>query len=73
LPQLRKPGGVICGMIQSDQIGRIFAQWVVVYFGLFFEIFRSSPHFWASFFHSQGYALILAKMYLATFLGDTYY
>jgi hypothetical protein len=31
--------------IQSDQIGRIFAHWVIVCFGYFFENRRSSPHF----------------------------
>jgi hypothetical protein len=35
--------------LQGDQIGRIFAPWVIVYFGQFFENYRSSPHFWSTF------------------------
>jgi hypothetical protein len=34
--------------IQGDQIGRIFANWVIVYFGRFFNC-TSSPHFWATY------------------------
>jgi hypothetical protein len=44
-------GPVVCWR-QGDQIGRIFAQFaqrVIVYFGQWFEIDRSSVHFWATF------------------------
>jgi hypothetical protein len=34
---------------QGDQIGRIFAQWIIVYFGHWFETSRRSAHFWATF------------------------
>jgi hypothetical protein len=34
-----------------DQIGRIFAQWVIVYFAQLLENYRSIQHFWAPFFH----------------------
>jgi hypothetical protein len=34
---------------QGDQIGRIFAQWVIVYSGQVFFNYRSSPHCWAAF------------------------
>jgi hypothetical protein len=39
---------------QGDQIGLIFARWVIVYFGQWFENYRSSAHFWATFFHDTG-------------------
>jgi hypothetical protein len=29
---------------QGDQIGRIFANWVIVYFGQFYENYKSSTH-----------------------------
>jgi hypothetical protein len=35
---------------QGDQIGRIFAQWAIAYFGQWFENYRSSAYFWATFF-----------------------
>jgi hypothetical protein len=37
--------------IQGDQIGRIFALWVIVCFGQFFENYRSNPHFGIVFSH----------------------
>jgi hypothetical protein len=43
---------------QGDQIERILAHWVIVYFGQCFENHRSSAHFWAAFFHGAGYVLI---------------
>jgi hypothetical protein len=36
---------------QGDQIGRIFAQWVIVCFGQFRENYRSRSHFWATLFN----------------------
>jgi hypothetical protein len=39
---------------QGDQIGRIFAFWVIVYFG-HFKKYTISPNFWATIFHSKKY------------------
>jgi hypothetical protein len=33
---------------QGDQIGRIFARWVILNFKQLFENHRSSTHFWAT-------------------------
>jgi hypothetical protein len=38
---------------QGDQIGRILAHWAAVYFGQFFENYRSSPNFWSTIFHGK--------------------
>jgi hypothetical protein len=46
---------------QGCHIRREFTQWVVAYFG------TSWPHFSASFFHGDGYALISTKKGLDTF------
>jgi hypothetical protein len=35
---------------QGDQIGRIFAFWVIVYFEQFFENYKNNPNFCAAFF-----------------------
>jgi hypothetical protein len=40
---------------------------VAVYFGQFFENYQSSPHFWATSSHGQGYATISTKIGSATF------
>jgi hypothetical protein len=57
--------------LQGDQIGRIFTQWAIVYFGQWFENYRSSPNFLATFSRSTSYVLIFAKndgaIFLATF------
>jgi hypothetical protein len=37
---------------QGGQIGRIFAQWAIVYFGLFFENYIEQPTFLGYFFQS---------------------
>jgi hypothetical protein len=37
---------------QGDQLGRIFNQWVIVYFGQWFENYKTIAHFWATFFHA---------------------
>jgi hypothetical protein len=42
------------GRRQGDQIGRIFAQWVIVYFGQFLENYRSSPNFGVTFSPGKG-------------------
>jgi hypothetical protein len=34
-------------------MGRIFDHWAVVYFGQFFENYKSSPNCWSPFFHSK--------------------
>jgi hypothetical protein len=34
---------------QADPIGRFFAHWVIVYFGQFFENYKSRPHIWDAF------------------------
>jgi hypothetical protein len=34
---------------QGDQIGRIFAQWTIVYYEQSLENYRSIPHIWATF------------------------
>jgi hypothetical protein len=41
--------------MQGGQIGRIIAYWVIVYFGQFFENYRTSPKIWATFFHGKSY------------------
>jgi hypothetical protein len=46
---------------QGDQIGPIFAHWVTVNFIEFWGNCKSSRHFWATFFHGYGNALILTK------------
>jgi hypothetical protein len=33
------------GRKQGDQIGRIFVQWTIVYFGQFYDNYKSRPHF----------------------------
>jgi hypothetical protein len=50
--------------LQGDQVGRIFAHWVKVYFRQFF--YQSIPHFCAS-FPQKNYLLSLTKMGWATF------
>jgi hypothetical protein len=52
---------------QGDQIGQIFAQWGIVYFGQWFENYRRSAHFWATFFHGTSCVLILTKNGLGDF------
>jgi hypothetical protein len=51
---------------QGDQIGRIFAQCAIVYFGHFFQNDRSSPKCWATLFFSTDYVSILTIMGWAT-------
>jgi hypothetical protein len=45
-------------------MGRVFAQWVIIYFGQWFEKYRSSAQFWAT------YAFILTNNWLGYILGD---
>jgi hypothetical protein len=56
--------------LQGDQIGRIFAQWAIVYFGQWFEIYIISANFWATFLCDTSYVLILTKNGLGYILGD---
>jgi hypothetical protein len=60
-PIIINQSGHLVGSEQGDQIGRIFAQWTIVYFGQFFDNYKSGQHFYASFFLSIDYVLILTK------------
>jgi hypothetical protein len=58
-------------LLQGDQIGRIFALWAIVCFGQFLKNNSNSPQFWATFFQSIDYVVILTKNGLGcTLLGD---
>jgi hypothetical protein len=39
----------VCAVTQGDQIGRIFALWMVVNSGQFFNNYKTRPHFRATF------------------------
>jgi hypothetical protein len=56
--------------IQGDQIGRILAYSVIVYFKQLFENYRSSATFWATFFHGYSYVVIFTKTWFGYILGD---
>jgi hypothetical protein len=45
----------ICGS-PGDQIGRIFARWVIVYFGQLLENYRGIPNVWATLLYGYGCA-----------------
>jgi hypothetical protein len=51
-------------------MGRIFAQWMIFYFGKLLEDSISIPNFRVTLFHGLVYALILTKHRLGYFLGD---
>jgi hypothetical protein len=55
--------------IQGDQIGRIFACWVIVFSGQFFN-YKSSPDLWATFFQDVSWVLISTKNRLGYILVD---
>jgi hypothetical protein len=59
---------------QGDQIGRIFAQWEIIYFGRLVENRKSSPYFCATFSLSTGLCicdiLIVTKIGLGYILGN---
>jgi hypothetical protein len=55
------------GQNQGDQIGRIFAYWSIIYFGLYFETYRCNANFWTTFFYGTSYVLILTNIVWATF------
>jgi hypothetical protein len=46
-------------LIQGDQIERIFAQCVIVFFGQLSKNYTSGPYFRATLLHDKGYASIL--------------
>jgi hypothetical protein len=50
-----------------EQIGRIFAHWVIAHFGHIFENLKSDV---SHFFHGEGCALILTKNGLCKIWGD---
>jgi hypothetical protein len=52
---------------QGDQIGLIFAHWVIVYFGYSFENLKSSPYFWATTFSMVKVNHRLKQLAWATF------
>jgi hypothetical protein len=60
---------------QCDQIGRIFAQWVIAYFGQFSENHRSSPYFCSTCMpHSMAKLCIcFDKNVLGHILGDFFH
>jgi hypothetical protein len=51
-------------------IGRIFAHWGDWLLYTFFDKYKSSSQFWATFVHGKGYAVILTKNGLGHILGD---
>jgi hypothetical protein len=53
---------------QGDQIGLIFAYWAIVYVHkAFYGNYRSSPHFWATFFPCSVFTSANVLRYI---LGD---
>jgi hypothetical protein len=53
---------------QGDQIGLIFPHRAIFsHMKFFFENYKSSPHFGATFFRGYGYLSIITKMGWATF------
>jgi hypothetical protein len=52
---------------QSDQIGRIFAYWTIVFFGKFFENYTISQQFLATFFSINSNVSISTKYGLGDF------
>jgi hypothetical protein len=55
---------------QGDQVGRIFAYWVIVNFVQCFENYRSSTNDLATFFHGASDVIIFTKTWLGYILGD---
>jgi hypothetical protein len=53
---------IAVGFEQGDQIGRIFAQSEIVFFGQVVENCRICPNVWATILHGKFYVLILTKM-----------
>jgi hypothetical protein len=57
----------ILGRYQGDQVGRIFDNWAIVFFGQLLENFRSSLILKLFYPTEKGCVLISAKMVWATF------
>jgi hypothetical protein len=55
---------------QSDQIGKIFSQWMIVFYGQFSENYKSGPNFGATFVHGKSSVLTLTKYELGYIFGD---
>jgi hypothetical protein len=49
-PPFRDKAEILAGCDQGDQIGRIFAQRLIVFFGQILKNNRNRPHFWATSF-----------------------
>jgi hypothetical protein len=58
---------------QGDQIGRILAKLVIVYFGQLIENYRYSQHFWATFFQGYGFAIISTKNGMRRHFGQLFH
>jgi hypothetical protein len=58
---------------QCDKIGRIFAQWAIVYFGQFLKRYRKSPQSLAAFYQSLDDVLILTKNGLGYIFGRCFH
>jgi hypothetical protein len=50
---------------QGDQIGRILAQWEIVYFGQY----KKNTEIWAALFQSIDYVLVLRKNWVGQHFG----
>jgi hypothetical protein len=62
------PRPIFC-RYQGDQIGRIFAQGAIVFFGQFLQEQKSGPNFRAAFLYHKSCVSILQKMGLGYILG----
>jgi hypothetical protein len=51
---------------QGDQIGRIFAYWMIVFFGYLFDYYKRNEKMRATLSHGESDALISTKMGWAT-------
>jgi hypothetical protein len=56
--------------IQGDQIGRICAYWVTVFFGQFQGNYRNSQCFLTKFFRGKSYVLIFTRNWLGYISGE---
>jgi hypothetical protein len=64
---------IVLARSQGDQIGRIFAHWVIFFFGQFFENYRSSPNIWATLFNGKSCLIILTKTDLVFIFGQLFH
>jgi hypothetical protein len=58
---------------QCDQIGRIFAQWAIVYFGQLLKKHKSSPNFCATFSLKYRQCINLVKNWFRLHFGRLFY